>query len=78
MSYWFRPTKVPFKINIPSRELHGAHQYEMLEIKLYEERPMRGSLSMVKIQVKGAYYAQWISAEDMLLYNPKAMNQWCE
>ena len=78
MSYWFKPTKVPFGINIPRRELHGPEQYEMLELKLYEEGPMQGRLSMVKVQIKGAYYPQWISAEDMFLYNPKAMNNWCE
>ena len=50
----------------------------MLEAKLYEEGPMKGRLSMIDLQVKGVTYGQWISAEDMFLYNPKAMNQWCE
>jgi hypothetical protein len=60
------------------RELHGPHQYEMLELKLYEEGTNERKTFYGEDSDQRCYYAQWISAEDMFLYNPKAMNQWCE
>ena len=78
MSYHFKPTKIPYEIHLAGRELHGPHQYEVLEAKLYEEGPMKGKINMIKIQGKGVYHPHWISAKDMFLYNPKAMNMWWE